>query len=230
MADQEEEYFLPLQDQRVFGAGIKRKRVAFVPPSRLESITSDQDRPATATARSASDIYLSIVRRKQVGSLAANEDGPKNTLEGKDTEEELLCAVCRLPVDTIGNEGVALDGVHESSIAHQVYLAPSNPPSHLDRDHVGVRYLANYGWDPDSREGLGARAEGIRAPIKAKMKSDTAGLGSDASEPVKLQSPAQRKLNAKEVRMEEAKGKRKASQLRDAFYGKDFEQYLGPGG
>ena len=228
MAEEEEEYFLPLQDQRVFGAGIKRKRVAFVPSSSLNSSGSEQDR--SATARSASDIYLSIVQKRQVGSPAANNDRPKATVEDNDTEDDLLCAVCRLPVHKIAGGSMAIKRAHESSIAHQVCLTPSTPPSHLDRNHVGVRYLANYGWDPGSRGGLGARAEGIRVPIKAKMKSDTAGIGSDVSKPMKAQKPVRRKLNAKEVNLEKARGRRKAAQLRDALYGKDLEQYLGPGG
>jgi len=38
------------------------------------------------------------------------------------------------------------------------------------------------------------------------------------------------RLNAKQVRQQELEGKKREARLRDAFYGKDLEQYLGPGG
>jgi G-patch domain len=90
--------------------------------------------------------------------------------------------------------------------------------------------LSTYGWDPDSRQGLGAKGEGIRVPIKGKIKNDTSGLGVDTGGGGKAQKqkPPLVRLNAKQVRQQEAEGKKRAARLRDTFYCKDLEQYLGP--
>lgn len=90
--------------------------------------------------------------------------------------------------------------------------------------------MSSYGWDPDSRQGLGAKGEGIRAPIKGKVKNDTSGLGIDGrgvGTGQKQKTPPVR-LNAKQVRQQEADRKKREARLRDAFYGKDLEEYLGP--
>jgi hypothetical protein len=129
-------------------------------------------------------------------------------------------------------------GVHESSIAHQVCLEHSHPPSHLDKDHVGLRYLKGYGWDPDNRKGLGARQEGIRIPVKAKEKNDTVGLREQNDEEdekaprrraAKKEDPMIR-LDAGKVRKQELQAKKRAEKLRATFYGPDLKQYLGPDG
>ena len=131
-----------------------------------------------------------------------------------------------------------ISSTHESSIAHQVCLQHSHPPSHLDRAHVGVRYLSSYGWDPDNRKGLGAREEGITIPVKAKEKKDTAGLQETLDEDEvakvrrKMSSWAKEdkvvKMNAKEVRIKDMEVKKRAETLRQNFYGPDLEKYLGP--
>lgn len=223
MAEEDDEYFLPLEDQRVFGAGIKRKRIAFVPSSTLESVVST---PTKAAATTSHDRYLSIIEKKRGGDAQSTEaQSPQN-----------LCPVCHLPLsasdidtDTATNSTLSKSS-HESSIAHQVCLSHSHPPSHLDREHVGLKYLSSYGWDPDSRQGLGVRGEGIRAPIKGKIKNDTTGLGVDTKSGVKTRKQPQPvvRLNAKQVRLQVAEGKKREAKLRDAFYGKDLEQYLGP--
>ena len=64
MTDKYEEsaYEIPLQHQHAFGAGIKRKRIDFVPQSALPTS------PASATPETSSslqEIYLSIVLPKQ---------------------------------------------------------------------------------------------------------------------------------------------------------------------
>lgn len=214
MSDEEEDYFLPLEDQRVFGAGVKRKRIAFVPSS-----TPSTTVPAPKPARSSQERYLSIVSKKPSKELLETGADATSTL----TEE--ICPICNLPLP------LSVPSTHESSIAHQLCLAHSHPPSHLDRAHVGVKYLSNYGWDPDARLGLGAAGDGIRAPIKGKVKNDTSGLGVDRKDTTQKQKGSERyrpgRLNAKQVRQQEADGKKRAAQLRDAFYGKDLEQYLG---
>jgi len=228
--NEDEDYFIPLQDQRVFGAGIKRKRIAFVPAatSTEPSFVVQKDTKPT----NAGDRYLSIVLNKQ---KAPADTGERAVSAPPVLDREELCAVCKqpLPADARRSVGEA----HESSIAHQVCLQHVHPPSHLDRQHVGVKYLAEYGWDPDSRKGLGARQEGIVVPIKAKAKKDTVGLGHGVQEEESLKkrrvAPKREgpivKLNAKEVRKREDEARKRADRLRHSLYGPDLEKYLGPG-
>ncbi|KIX08457.1 uncharacterized protein Z518_03113 [Rhinocladiella mackenziei CBS 650.93] len=233
MVDTGEDYFLPVEGQRVFGAGIKHKRIAFVPAS-AESSTSTTTAP---TSTNAGSHYLSIVLPKETEEAAKRSkiDSEEKSIEiGAET-----CAVCKQPISST-NDKVAINS-HESSIAHQVCLEHSHPPSHLDRNHVGVKYLTTYGWDPNSRKGLGARQEGIRIPIKAKEKHDTVGLretGEDDDKHAtkrKKNVPAKKedkivKLNAKQVRIQEMETKKRTEKLRQSFYGPDLEKYLGPNG
>jgi len=232
MTEKDDEYFLPLEDQRVFGAGIKRKRIAFVPSSTLESVTST---PTKAVATTSHDRYLSIIEKK-CGGDAQSTEAQSPTATPTAEAPQNLCPICHLPLsasdtgtDTATNSTLSKSS-HESSIAHQVCLSHSHPPSHLDRQRVGLKYLSSYGWDPDSRQGLGVMGEGIRAPLKGKIKNDTTGLGVDTESGVKTKKRPQPvvRLNAKQVRQQEAEGKKREAKLRDAFYGKDLEQYLGP--
>ncbi|EXJ84299.1 hypothetical protein A1O3_04966 [Capronia epimyces CBS 606.96] len=252
MADEDEDYFLPVQDQRAFGAGIKRKRIAFVPATSPESSISSGTAPQSTSA-AAEARYLSIVLRKSAKEKEDLGDQNKSELEAEgdvalsdqvklgpegepDKVEPVMqtCPVCRQSISS-PNDKVAM-GAHESSIAHQVCLEHSHPPSHLDREHVGLRYLTSYGWDPDSRTGLGARQEGIRIPVKPKEKKDTAGLREtveDDGKVTKRKVTAKKdetivRLNAKQVRMMDTEAKKKAERLRRSFYGPDLEQYLGP--
>jgi hypothetical protein len=205
-ADQET-YFLPAEDQRVFGAGIKRQRVPFVPAS------SDESNVPTKPRTAVGDRYLSIVLKTQ-------------EQKSQDDESIGVCEVCGQPVKES----------HESSISHQLCLEHSHPPSHLPREHVGLKILGKQGWDPDSRLGLGVAGGGIRVPIKSKIKNNTAGLGVETKQrndggifEVKAVEGVKR-LNAKEVRLEEAEGRKRAQKLQQNFYGDDLSKYLGPGG
>ena len=228
MSEQEEDYYIPLEDQRVFGAGIKRKRIAFVPASSTEPTT-----PTTAGPNSSiADKYLSIVGLPRAASAPTSTDStPAPSTPATGPEPANLCAVCGRP----------LSPTHESTIAHQVCLAHSHPPSHLDRSRAGMRYLQSYGWDPDERVGLGARAEGRRFPIKPVPKHDTVGLHEkvDAdSVQIKVRKSAVAKkedrvmrLNAKQVRKRDDEARKKAEKLRGLFYANDdVEKYLGDGG
>lgn len=96
MSDDDDTYEIPLQDQRVFGAGIKRKRVKFVPSS-----TPSTPLETTTSAKSVSNLYLSLVLPKEVTStemdkaptLSANLED----LAGDRISESSLCEVCKLP-------------------------------------------------------------------------------------------------------------------------------------
>lgn len=272
--DHDEDYFLPLEDQRVFGAGIRRKRVPFVRSSEHELNTTSA---STGTSRdsgqaagpSIADRYLSIVLPKTQEPV--EESGTSST------EETHICEICNLPLpsttqdpdamepetetDTDTNTNTdkearikELQKKHAASLAHQVCLTHSHPPSHLDRTRHGLRYLSAYGWDPDSRLGLGAAGrEGIREPIRGRLKVDTVGLGvrdsrdEDAAgsgvmgerkrkererrirESVegRRAKVGKQKLNAKEVRKGDVEAKKRGERLQEMFYQKeDLGKYL----
>ncbi|KAJ5122499.1 hypothetical protein N7526_009436 [Penicillium atrosanguineum] len=170
----DEDYFLPLEDQRVFGAGIKRKRVPFVRSSEHELSTT---RPASTPATNIADTYLSIVLKKTAGDVAEN----------------------------------------------------------LKEDDSSLRYLSTYGWNPDSRLGLGASGrEGIREPLKGRIKNDKAGLGSGLDKdgdrlPAPLPPPKKiQKLNAKQARKGADEARKRGDKLRNMFFQNDeVLKYLG---
>lgn len=260
--DDDEDYFLPLEDQRVFGAGIRRKRVPFVRSSehKLNTTTASirQSAPPSGTTNVA-DAYLSIVLKSRAAATSQNTHRaqesipPPRTIQSAPPASDSIappplnpdtsdghCEVCNLPLssapptadtETPGHSSKP----HEASLAHQVCLIHSHPPSHLDRNRSGLKYLSSYGWNPDSRLGLGAPGrEGIREPLKGRIKNDTAGLGTglDADgdripapppPPKKVQ-----KLNAKQVRKESAESKRRADKIRNMFFqSDDVLKYLG---
>ena len=230
MSEDNDEYTVPLQDQRVFGAGLTCKGIAFVPASQ-----SDSALPVSNIVRSSTntgDRYLSIVLSKSASQTPEPSDIDSGTPPLDDAAAG-ICSVCKQSIDSAA-DGVAKN-VHESSIAHQVCLEHSHPPSHLDRAHVGVRYLSGYGWDPDSRVGLGARQEGIRIPIKAKEKHDTVGLRERIDEDsisMKKAAPVRKKeklvpLDAGAIRKQDVEAKKRAERLRSSFYGPDLSHYLG---
>lgn len=279
--DDEDDYVLPLEDQRVFGAGIKRKRVPFVRASADLQTTSTPE--LASSSASVADRYFSIVMSKKKRMEEAEESRQKEKSKEdsiliinksdslpastNDTEEDEpphtktqtalvdLCELCNLPLSITPSDDDSPTGAettetssttkrgtpHEASIAHQVCLEHSHPPSHLDRTRHGLRYLAAYGWDPDSRVGLGVDGRtGIREPIKPKTKNDTIGLGmaiddknntAAARQKLRKQQQEQRqKLNAKQVRGAQMADRKKGDQLRELFYGSDdIQRYLGGG-
>ena len=222
----EEEYFIPLQDQRVFGAGIKRKRVNFVHPEKPSTSTPPQSSP-TGTS---SDLYLSIVFNRPDPSATNDLPSPSTPENSTQTfcpeaSSTPLCTICSLPLQVPSTS----THPHEASLAHQVCLAHSYPPSYLDRTRPGFKYLTSYGWDPDSRLGLGATGAGIRVPIKGKVKNDTVGLGVEfGKKGKKVIDKKVEKLDAKKVRKMDEVGRRKGERLREMFYrNDDVERYLG---
>jgi hypothetical protein len=280
----DEDYFVSLEDQRVFGAGIKRKRVPFVRASDGLHTTAPSVSISKEPARSVADIYSSIVlskkhkadtnkadkQEKEVVADLEDEVSPaaiatvassKNTIDNQPTTEAqketvavaetAVCEICNLPFTTKPRKDADLDEAettsittkhapHEASMVHQICLQHSHPPSHLDRTRHGLRYLASYGWDPDSRVGLGAEGRtGILQPIKPKAKTTTSGLGLTkedeegiaARKDLRKQQQEQRqKLNAKQVRLAHLADKKKGEKLRELFYASDdIQRYLGGG-
>jgi G-patch domain len=279
---EDEDYFIPLEDQRVFGAGIKRKRVPFVRAS--DDLQTTSAPPSNEPATSVADQYLAIVMSKKhkkdakdakeqgnteipvpsgrsasapVSSVPLSESITADSEPRADTQIQVaaaapadLCEVCKLPIPVVdstkedSNEVEAISSIatrdtpHEASIVHQVCLQHSHPPSHLDRSRHGLRYLASYGWDPDSRTGLGAEGRtGILQPIKPKVKTTTSGLGIAAEDEEsiaarknlrKQQQEQRQKLNAKQVRLGQLADKKKGEKLRELFYASDdVQRYLG---
>ncbi|GFF80851.1 hypothetical protein IFM61606_00923 [Aspergillus udagawae] len=250
----DEDYFLPLEDQRIFGAGIRRKRVQFVRSSEHELNTTTTSTTTTTTPQSTSsglspaDKYLSIVLPKERAPSRTPEPVARNETASAPPSPSAVpapvqrCEVCNLPLDgeTAGTDEKGLPRPHEASLAHQLCLSHSHPPSHLDRTRHGLRYLSAYGWDPDSRLGLGAPGrEGIREPLKGRLKVDTVGLGADVEPSAKGKKrvaaatapPAKvQRLNAKQVRKGHFDAKRRGEKLREMFYqNDDVQRYLSGG-
>ena len=256
MDDADEEYLIPLEDQRVFGAGIKRKRVAFIPAGTLSNAQPQHIETPSATV---AERYLSIVLKDDGDNGSTAGKIYKGDAVGADsrtvteassqtlsTAEPVLCEICHLPLNQQKESFLtnpeeshvhhAAPRPHEASLPHQISLPHSHPPSHLPRSHPGLKYLSSYGWDPDSRLGLGITGEGIRVPIKGKVKNDTAGLGVDATIKKMAGREAQEdkrpeRLHAGKVRRSEEMAKKKAERLRQMFYARDdVERLLGHGG
>lgn len=265
----DEDYYLPLEDQRVFGAGIRRKRVPFVRSGELNTTAG-----SSSTGTNIADTYLSIVLKQQ-NTSKTSPSTPTNTHTYTNAPEDIIppprtthsapptadtiapappvptdnverpkgsartyCDVCNLPLSDPQSQSQSQETTsrpHEASLAHQVCLKHSHPPSHLDRTRAGMRYLSTYGWDPDSRLGLGAAGrEGIREPLKGRIKHDTAGLGSGLDkdgDPIKAPLPVKNKvvkLNPKEMRRKEAEAKRRGEKMRNLFFQNDeVLKYLG---
>ena len=227
-----DEYLVPLDDQRVFGAGIKRKRVQFVPAAPTDNL---QPAPPVIHERNAGDRYLSIV----LPSESRKENGAAYTLSSSNEStdatsqilpvEDVVCSVCHFPIDSLPSTS---SKPHEASLVHQVCLTNSHPPSHLDRTSHGLKYLFSYGWNPDSRLGLGPKGEGIREPLKGKVKNDTVGLGVKAARKTRLvvENKVQT-LDAKGLRKRDVEDRKKRERLQEMFYGNgELERYLGPNG
>ncbi|KAJ5832788.1 hypothetical protein N7474_001099 [Penicillium riverlandense] len=278
--EQDEDYFLPLEDQRVFGAGIRRKRVQFVRSAEHELNTTvpSSSSASTPSATSIADKYLSIVLKPKTATSPSTptEEAsaplpPRSTQSappaaeavapppppppllppadtGTETETDTAqrCEVCNLPLSTetpsTPSSSLSTHRPHEASLAHQLCLTHSHPPSHLDRTRAGLRYLSTYGWDPDSRTGLGAPGrEGIREPLKGRVKNDTVGLGAgvgrDADgDPIPVHrrpvSPPKKvqRLNSKQVRRQAAEARKRGDRLRNLFFqSDDVLKFLGEG-
>ncbi|KAI1265574.1 hypothetical protein F5Y18DRAFT_384915 [Xylariaceae sp. FL1019] len=214
---------VPLHRVRPFGSGLKRKRVVFVPASK-----DSQNQDGTASSKpspSVSDMYLSLV----LPGKAAESAAPDETI----AIERSICEICQLPTDTgsaVAATSTSSSRPHEASIAHQVCLSHSHPPSAVDRSRMGLAVLQSQGWDPDARQGLGASREGMQFPIKAKPKNDTLGLGVRVPKGIATQKQEAKvqKIGAKKARKLAAEDKERHEQLRRQFYGnEDVERYLG---
>ncbi|MDI1486290.1 MAG: hypothetical protein OHK93_005517 [Ramalina farinacea] len=219
----------PDGEQKIFGAaGTKRKRIDFVPAA----FPSAEVNAAPDRLRSVGDQYLSIVLQDNTATSPAEiirHNRDPSSKEDICSEEDTVCGICKLPLKPTADEAatVTSPATHDLSLAHQVCVEHSYPPSHLDRRRHGLKYLSSYGWDPDARVGLGVSGDGIRAPIKAKAKNDTVGLGLKIPQAKKAVARVEM-LDAGKVRKKDKEDKKRRDKLQEMFYQtEDIEKYLG---
>ncbi|KAJ4423706.1 hypothetical protein N0V82_001592 [Gnomoniopsis sp. IMI 355080] len=229
----EEEYEevqdVPLHHMKPFGSGLRRNEIKFVPASNEESVATEEAK-GKSSGQNVRDFYLNMVLKKP----AADTEKPK---EAKETDIE-ICEICKMPLtsartaDSKSNINGGKASHHESSIAHQVCLTHSHPPSALDRNRMGLSVLEAAGWDPDARTGLGATGQGVQYPVKAKPKEDKFGVGVVMPKDfqVKRQKEKPKTLDAKKVRKMAADDRKRTDKLQQQIFGKvDLEKYLGKG-
>lgn len=241
---------IPLHHKKPFGSGLRRNEIKFVPAGAVEGSLSSSS--ANTQGQSVRDFYLGMVLTKK--SQDDDHDKQETTFE--------LCEVCHMPIQTAEppppppqeednttgrDEAAKAEGSrprrnhhHEASIAHQVCLNHSHPPSALDRTRMGLSVLAAQGWDPDARTGLGAAGQGVNHPIKVKPKDDHLGIGVENEKNNKNKNGRDSKekpaatnklLDAKRVRKMAAEDRKKTDRLQQQIFGKiDLDKYLGSGG
>lgn len=165
-------------------------------------------------------MYLSLVLPSH-GKAKNDEAGEPKTFDTPKT----VCEVCNLPIP---GDGPGTARRHEASIAHQVCLTHSHPPSALDRSRMGLQVLQNQGWDPDARAGLGAQGQGLHYPIKAAPKGDTLGIGVKIPKDLPKKKEKAIKLDAGKVRKAAADEKKRNDRLRQQlFSSSEVDKYLG---
>ncbi|KAL8371951.1 hypothetical protein RB595_001658 [Gaeumannomyces hyphopodioides] len=240
---------VPLHRKKPFGSGISMRPIKFVPAS---TPTSSADGAASQvdSSQSSAELYLSIVMKSSKPGGVPPANGTGATREGAGDSPSAaveMCDVCKLPIASTDDEATTTSATttaphtlrqrHEASLAHQVSLAHSHPPSALDRSRMGLAVLQSYGWDPDSRKGLGAESQGIAVPLKPKPREDRLGIDADdaAATVTKAGGAAAPKkkhdlLDAGKVRKKAEEDRKKAERLRRQMFGNvDLEKYLGPG-
>lgn len=232
-SDEYEDEFddVPLHRKQAFGAGLKRKRVQFV-RAQESDMTSAVVAENKAAATAVGDLYASIVLGAKKAS-SSDKGGTTPTGTGAAADEKptaeghKVCDVCSLPI-------VSSLAAHNASLAHQVSIQHSHPPSHLDRSRMGLRTLNSQGWDPDARIGLGREGDGMRFPIKVAAKEDTLGIGavlptaaSKRAEEKAAKKEEKKSLSAREMKVLRKREKEKAERLQQEIYGRvDVERYL----
>lgn len=204
-----------------FGAGTQKKYIAFVPESR------SNDRKEATKPNNLGDKYLSIVLGKEDAPLSLDTTLPPQSCgDSSQALENATCAICGglVEADESAEDAPAL---HDLSVAHQVCLEHSYPPSHLDHRRRGVKYLRAHGWDINGRKGLGANETGRLAPVRARAKHDTVGLGVNV--PLKQQHVDKpRLLDAGKIRKMDDADRSKHQKLQRLFYqSDDVSRYLG---
>lgn len=195
--EDEDDPIIPLREQRYFGAGLKRKRVQFVPSSAsvlaANPATSNDTVSSVEPQESPAEKYLRIVFKKAAASSTPSTpsdhqtsitadngriDSGSSPYSSKPSDSQdaaarhEICATCHYPISP------SQPHPHETTLPHQLRLPHSHPPSALDRTRKGLIILRDQGWDPDDRLGLGSQGEGRLYPVKGVEKRDREGVGS----------------------------------------------------
>ncbi|CAH0017319.1 unnamed protein product [Clonostachys rhizophaga] len=229
--EEEEEEDIPLHHKRPFGSGLKRKKIEFVRATEPDE-TAVAASASRAKASAIGNLYASIV----LGQSSASSSTPTPTPEGvgeeaaggaipQETSDQTICPVCLLPITTSISK-------HNASLAHQVSLEHSHPPSALDRSRMGLKALAAQGWNPDARQGLGKEGEGMRFPIKVSAKEDNLGIGATIPEMKEgeIKVVKEKPMSVKELKAIQAKEKTKTEKLQREIFGSvDVDKYLKKG-
>ncbi|KAK6544586.1 hypothetical protein TWF694_001274 [Orbilia ellipsospora] len=226
-----------------YGTGVKRKQIEFVPASKEDQADGSQETgrnidPSRGT--SVADYYLSLVLPSKAAPDAGNSSelslpnpeeskrraenlDPSTETEGYGNTVPPGSAVVEQPLET----SAALDQIcptckarvtnwnsHVRTTAHMASEEHSKTPHHLNRQSEGYKHMVKLGWDPDGDRGLGAEGQGIRFPVKARMKKDNLGIGAiplsksirdNAVNVSESSTKRQRLLTAKEMqRLEQA--------------------------
>jgi len=225
----------PLHRHRAFGAGIKRKRIDFVP----QTAPADLATTSTTPKQGAGDLYLSIVLSKKPRGLEKAEiaqlaDARKledeadkaellSTTTGilESSDDKVVCSTCNRSITTSIPQ-------HEATLHHQLSLPHSHPPSSIDRTSRGLDYLSSYGWDPDARLGLGASNSGRLHPVRATNRADKDKLGVGATQATILKAIKEKKLDAGETKKKEEEIKARAARMRQLVFNSDeVNKHLG---
>lgn len=242
----------PLQHQRAFGSGLYRKAIAFVPDSELRSVDdsglAEKANKNNKPAQDVADLYLSMVlpedTAKRSKSAPPSSSSSSSHAHAQQEQGEETCPICNLPLgaDAPPQPGQKAPTPHAQSLAHQLSLPHSHPPSALDRRRMGFAYLAAHGWDPDARRGLGAQGQGITHPVKPRAKvdaDDKLGIGVKVPSKEELAAVARKReqernkgrlLDAKKVRKLATEERARGEKIRRELFGDGrLEKYLGSG-
>ncbi|CAI6248172.1 unnamed protein product [Periconia digitata] len=196
----------PFAELPTFGRGLWKRPIKFISPAPISPT------PVAPKTSSLADAYRAIV-------FPSGRPEPKS-------DAYPLCGVCGGPVTE------SSDRAHFLSHKHQAALPLAPIPSGIDRTRMGLKYLEKYGFDVDSRVGLGASGQGRLFPIVPKEKRDKLGLGVNKRLQVEKRrrdtaSPTNDKLDAGKMRKLAVKEKQKHERLQRMFYGDDkVERYL----
>ena len=219
-------YVDEVQKTPIFGSRISKEPVRFVSASNASEVEPK------LPPRSLGEKYLAIVLKGRQDSKVTSAtacEGKISDVKDTPTDNDVvrLCDLCRMPRNDSGSQDQGnLDKAHDISLAHQVCIHHSYPPSHLDRKSSGLKYLASYGWDVDSRKGLGASGNGRLAPLKPVPKDNTVGLGMAIPKGAKC-VPKPVLLDAGKIRKRQIVDKQKRARLQEMFYEtEDVEKYL----
>ena len=118
--------------------------------------------------------------------------------------------------------------MHSNSIIHQFNLNECRSDVrktsfYISAQNKGYQMLRTLGWNSES--GLGPTGEGIKYPVRTKLKLDRAGLGSkvtaETTECLKnviKKSPQQRSLGKSKVRYELSEAKEREQSIKRAIY------------